>query len=432
MTKHPFASTSLGLYNAALIWALPALFCAACSGGHAAHTETARRALDYGDPHQALVALNKELGVKSSKEIPAGLDDGKVLFLLDRAMVLQQMRAYEYSSKDLEVSDKNIEILDFSRKGMHDLGKYLYSDDTGPYKAPAYEKLMINTVNMLNYLTRGDLAGARVEARRFAVMEDYIVDHEDPAVTVLPLGRYVAGYVNEASGRSDEAKIYYKEAAKNQVLGELVKQTFKKAPCQHQQGCGELLVAMAYGRVPAKVAKRIPIGAAAVIAGSLITPADNDLIAQGAVSWVIYPALQRRANVMNPQLFLDKTPVAGWHGYALDLEVERAWAKVQPSVVASAITRALARFAAGKITKAAAGGGLVGSLLSIGTQAGMAAADTPDTRSWSTLPARIVLVRLTLPAGDHELVFNYPGRGEKRSVTIKKDGYATTVFDALW
>ena len=43
----------------------------------------------------------------------------------------------------------------------------------------------------------------------------------------------------------------------------------------------------------------------------------------------------------------------------------------------------------GETTRQAAGGGVLGALLSLGTQATMTATDTPDTRSWSTLPARI-------------------------------------------
>jgi hypothetical protein len=39
-----------------------------------------------------------------------------------------------------------------------------FSGSSGKYQSPPYEKLMINTMNMVNYLVRGDLNGARIEA----------------------------------------------------------------------------------------------------------------------------------------------------------------------------------------------------------------------------------------------------------------------------
>src|SRR5690606_25680771 len=131
--------------------------------------------------------------------------------LLDRSMVLQQLEKYELSSRDLQVADKQIEMLDFSRSTLDDIGKYVFSDDTGPYRAPPYEKLMVNTMNMVNYLVRGDLNGARVEARRLAVIQKYLRDHEDPAAAMMAPGSYFAGFVFEKSGRPDEALRYYDE-----------------------------------------------------------------------------------------------------------------------------------------------------------------------------------------------------------------------------
>lgn len=423
-----------GDLQAALQRGLPLLFLlifAACSGGYAVRTEVARAALDKGDPKSALAAINKELKVKTADQLPSGLGHSGVLLMLDRGMILQQLKVYQLSSRDLEISDKQIELLDFSRKGLHDLGRYLYSDDTGPYKAPAYEKLMINTVNMLNYLARGDLSGARVEARRFAVMEDYISEHEDPAVTLLPVGRYIAGYVNEASDRVSEAELYYKEAGeKNEIIADLVNQ--KNEKCPSKEGCGTLLVVMGYGRVPAKEAKRIPIGAAVTMAGSFITPIDAETAVKSLATWVNFPALQRRGRFPDPRVMIDSEAVGGWGVYMLDLEVERAWQQAQPAVVASAITRALARLVAGKAAEAASGGGTLGAILGFATSAGLAAADTPDTRSWATLPARIAMFRRTLPVGEHSMDVSYPGRIDQRRFEIKKDRYATILFNALW
>ena len=180
--------------------------------GHDAKTLAARNALDAGDPRGALKALNEELEVSSEKDLPAKTAGDNALLLLDRAMVLQELDKYPLSSRDLEVSDKQIEILDLSGQTGSDIGRYLYSDDVGHYKAPVYEKLMINTMNMMNYLARSDLNGARIEARRLAVMQKFSRDTSDAASGLLGPGSYLAGFVFEKSGRPDEALRYYDDA----------------------------------------------------------------------------------------------------------------------------------------------------------------------------------------------------------------------------
>src|SRR5450432_3075260 len=184
---------------------------AGCAG-HAAKTLAARNALDAGDPRGALQALNDVLEVSSEKDLPEKTGGDNALFLLDRAMVLQELDQYSLSSRDLEVSDKQIEVLDLSANAGADIGRYLFSDDVGPYKAPAYEKLMINTMNMMNYLARSDLNGARVEARRLAVMQKFTRDKGDAARALLGPGSYLAGFVFEKSGKPDEAMRYYDDA----------------------------------------------------------------------------------------------------------------------------------------------------------------------------------------------------------------------------
>jgi hypothetical protein len=124
--------------------------CAALVGcaGHAARTEAARSALDAGRPAEALKHINEELEVDSASALPEEASGDNAILLLDRAMVLQYLGStgtadsdqyYALSSRDLETADKEIDILDLSRNAAHDIGKYLFSDDTGPYKAPTYE-----------------------------------------------------------------------------------------------------------------------------------------------------------------------------------------------------------------------------------------------------------------------------------------------------
>ncbi|HXK19627.1 MAG TPA: hypothetical protein VNG33_17575, partial [Polyangiaceae bacterium] len=207
MLQRPANSLATQL-SAALLTCFIAL--SGCAS-HSDKTKEIRSALDAGNPRAALGLLNKQLEVDSEKDLPEKMGGDNSLFLLDRAMVLQQLSIYKWSSRDLEVSDKQVELLDFSRNAGHDIGKYIFSDDTGPYKAPAYEKLMINTMNMVNYLAQGDLQGARIEARRLSVMQKFFKDH-DPENALTAPGSYLAGFTFEKSGQYDEALRYYDEA----------------------------------------------------------------------------------------------------------------------------------------------------------------------------------------------------------------------------
>jgi hypothetical protein len=69
----------------------------------------------------------------------------------------------------------------------------------------------------------------------------------------------------------------------------------------------------------------------------------------------------------------------------------------------------LARSAAGRDS-------VLGLVLSLGTQATLTALDTPDTRSWETLPARVAIARIRLPAGRHRV--HIDARGVMRDVDL--------------
>jgi hypothetical protein len=444
--------------GAKLAGALIALSVALGCASYSEKTKSARTALDAGRPQEALKLYNEKLGVETAAELPKDVGGEHTLLLLDRAMILQQLQDYPHSSRDLEVSDKQIEVLDFSRGAIDDIGKYLFSDSTGPYKAPIYEKLLINTVNMTNYLARSDLNGARIEARRLAVMQKFISDHENRGAELTGPGSYLAGFVFEKSGEADTALRYYDEALQNtrfESLKEPVARLAKKSSYRtsrlkeligeapggtrvevSEEPVSELLVVLNYGRVPSKIPKRIPIGLALTYASGIISPTDaaraNELAAQGLVTWINYPVLgDAPKSYGNPLVSVDGAAVPVEVALAVDFEAKRAWDDARGAVVASAITRLIARVVAGETTRRAAGGGLVGTLLSLGTQATLTATDIPDTRSWSTLPGRVALARLTLPPGPHKVELAAGGNRRSASITLQQGDWAVVNLTVL-
>ncbi len=467
-------------------------------GGHAARTLEARNALDAGDPRTALALINEELGVDRAEQLPKDLSGDQAILLLDRAMVLQQLDEYKLSSRDLQVADKQIEVLDLSRSAAADIGRYLFSDSTGPYKAPAYEKLMINSMNLVNYLVRQDLSGARVEARRLAVMQRYLKETENPGASLAAPGSYLAGFVFEKSGRAEEALRYYDEALKygsyrtlTEPVRRLAKDTSFRSPRIREilgdadprlkpvesgtdvpegesdetaqpeaanaderkhagkaskpaaapepdftDTHGELLVIVNFGRVPAKYAKRIPIGLALTYASGAISPNDrgraNALAAQGLVTWVNYPELGKaRGQYSVPTFALDGQGQFLEGVLAVDREAKVAWETARGGVVGSAITRMLTRVVAGEAVRRGSGGGALSLLLGLGTQATLTATDTPDTRSWATLPARIAFGRVWVKSGRHQILLGARSIEKRGEVDVPAGGFSVVNLTVL-
>ncbi|KYG11030.1 hypothetical protein BE21_58370 [Sorangium cellulosum] len=423
---------------------------AACAG-HEDRVRTALAALDRGAPAEAVAALNEQMEVESAAELPA-LKGDNALLLLDRGNILLGMDRYKLSARDLGAADKSIDLLDMSRGAAAELGKYLFSDDAGPYKAPAYEKLLINTINMMNYLAQRDLTGARVEARRLAVMQKYLRDHEGETA-LIGLGSYLAGFAFEKSGQVDEALLYYDDALRHgpypslraplraltrgeprtpRIAAQI--EGVEPPPPLAEAGEAELVVVVGFGRVPQKVPQRLPIGLALTLVADDISPFDraraNELAAKGLVTWVNYPTLARgKGGYAIPTLKLDGRSQPLEQALDVEAQVRSAWKKSEGTIILSAITRTLARVAAGEAAQgateaAAEDSGPLGLLVGLLTSATLTALDTPDTRGWSTLPARIAIARTRVPAGTHEVVVSARGEVRRARVTVAAGGWA--------
>ncbi len=448
--------TGAGSFLAAsILAALPLL--AGC-GGHEARTLRMRTALDEGQPKAAIESLNDEMDVKSSKDLPADLQGDNALLVLDRASIQQSLAKFADSSRDFEAADKAVDMLDLSRNASDTIGQYIFSDSAGRYKAPPYEKLLINTLNMINYLERGDLNGARIEARRMSVMQRYVVDTlQEKDNAVIGLGGFLAGLTFEKSGQTDEALRYYDEALAfdgfNALRGptralmqagsyrspRLAALAGNEAPPKPlaDSGEGEIIVVVGYGRVPHKVANRVPIGLALSLFANDINPNDreaaNKLAVEGAATWINYPTLEKgQGGYAIPVASVDGSSVGLEEAVNVDAQVRKEWHSIEGRVVASAVTRTLARVAVGEGVKTAAGrNSTAGFLAAIGSMVALTVLDTPDTRSWETLPARVAVTRLRVPAGRHVVRLDARGVSRNAQVNVEKGGWALVSLMAL-
>lgn len=409
--------------------------------GHSARTEVMRGALDAGNLRAAIDSLNDEMKVKADTDLPKSMGD-ESLFVLDRGSIQQARAKFDLSKHDFEAADKSIEVLDIKRSAGDDIAKYIFSDSSGRYKAPPYEKLMINTLNMMNYLEQRDLGGALVEARRLAVTQRFYRERKKEGDSaILALGGFLAGFTYEKAGQYDEALRYYDDALAVHDLHGLdatIKRLFGKSSyrsprleehaarateVEGDDEMAEIVTVVGYGRVPHKIANRMPIGLALTAFSDVIRPDDhaaaNRLAAQGLVTWVNYPSLAKvREPLETPIVRIDGQAVPVEDAVSVTGEVHREWHEIEGKVIVSAITRLITRYAAGEVARAATGdrNGL-GMLASLVVQGALSASDVPDTRSWETLPARVAVLRTRVPAGRHSIALG--ARGVSRSQTVQ-------------
>ena len=436
-----------------LLAAAAVVVLAGCAG-HERRVQAALDALDRGEFEAAVGALNHELGVESADVLPTPLEGDDALLALDRATVLQSLGDYEKSARDFGAADQAIEVLDLSWDAADDLGRYLFSDATGPYRAPAFEKVLLNSLNLINYLALGRLSEARVEARRLAVMQRFLVS-EGERSALLGLGSYLAGFAFEKSGERDEALAFYDDALQHgsqPSLAEPLRVLTGGAPRSPaidalvadaadvgsltENGEGELLAVVGYGRVPPRVPVRLPIGLALTLVAGHISPHDHELAtklaAKGLVTWVNFPRLGKSRGALDaPLMTVDGKPVFLEPVVDIEREVRRAQTEAEPTIVLSAITRMITRLAAGEAagaltnagTKSKDKQGIAGLLVGLATTATLAALDTPDTRSWTTLPARVDLARLRLPAGRYRVQLSAGGLKTDSVVELSPGGH---------
>lgn len=439
----------------------------ATSSGCATYSEQtalARHQADAGDYESSAKGYSKLIGVDGIDIVPDSFDDDTSLLLAERAMTLQALALYEESARDLQVADKQLELLDLTNDPVGTLGKYVYSDSATVYKAPPFEKLALNSVNMLNYLALGDLREARVEAKRFTVMHDY-VEGLDPKGAHGTIGSYLAGLVFEYLGEPGTAMRYYDEALDDRALETLKEPIARLSERSHYAGrntarvlnevsrepgglarfspaaladddSGEIVTIIALGRVPYRMPRRIPVGAAIGVAGAWVT-GDVRVLRHSLGKVVVYPELvPATSSFQEFRVAVDEETETAELVSNFASEATREYELMKPKIIAAALSRMLARAVIAEGVRVAGdqySEGL-GTAVSLLTEGLLVSADKPDTRSWTLLPARIFVARKRVAPGAHEVSVWLRGNGLMKSdfeVEVPPGGLATIVVTSL-
>jgi hypothetical protein len=443
----------------------PRLLCAvvlACAlsscATYSERTAFGRSSVTEGAYDDAVDAFNDALKVSDRDELPKDHGSATSLILLERGMVSQAQGQFQASARDLGASDKRLEVLDIARDTTGELGKYLYSDSSANYRSSPVEKLGLNTMNMLNYLAEGDLGGARVEARRFTVMRDYLKNARDGDQKGTA-GAYLSGFVFERLGDPNEALRYYDEALAAEDLPTLAPAIHRLAKINSYRGDhlagflsrnpapptasaaipSEILTVVSLGRVPSKIPERMPIGLAVGIAGAEIS-GDPEVLGYAAFKVLVYPALAAsESNFSGASVTIDGKPSTLELASDFAAEITEEYEEAKPKIIGAAVSRMIVRAAAAEGAREAGkqagdAGAVVGWIAALATEATLVALDKPDTRSWTLLPGRVYVSRTVVVPGAHKVRVTLAGTTDEArnfDVEVPKGGFAAIVVTPL-
>ena len=356
---------------------------------------------------------------------PADYGSGNyVLYHLDRALILQLTGDFAGSAASLEKAKARDEEL-YTRSLTNEASTWAVNDNMAPYRAPAYERVLMNVFQMLNYLQMGQLDEAIVEARDLDARFPVVPGQERRRFEDNGFARLLAGILYEAAGTPqdlDDARIAYTQALAvyDAYYGG------KQVPLVLQQGLirlaemsGDADLGTYRARFPGVRSGGTRPGAATVyligaagfspirVPEIIPVPADRGFIVK-----ITFPRFMRRLyEAYSSRLVLAG---GGWAPVYVDtepcLDIEELAARDLESRKAATLSKAVIRPALkylvernqkeaiekkhGRVTADVFG--IFSNLYNIYTE-------QADLRSWQALPARLSVARVEVPAGAYDL-----------------------------
>ncbi len=336
-----------------------------------------------------------------------------VLFYLDRAVLLHDAQDPAASDEMLASAQAYIDEL-YAKSVSASAGRLLINDLTTPYYAANYERALTYYYRAQNFLQRGDVSSAAVEARRAVFFLDHLRADKRKGYNDDPFVQYFASLVFESVGQLPDARIARQNAfnAYRRLGGKLGVSAPEFSVPKNAGELGEVIIFHYNGLLPLKKTQTVQVAwsEAAAMASSpqettdSVSPEVQNALAAGLFGSAVtlsYPVL-----VPQPFRVASSFVEAGGQRYVtqkvadfagaakmdLDEKLPGIWFRTATRAVAKQVAAAQARQAA----RSAANDDTVGDLAGMFVSALGAALEKADTRQWFTLPAEVRMTRLFL------------------------------------
>lgn len=205
MKIHRLIETVAGLFRLQAFFPLVFLYFSAC----ASYTEETREIRSSYMARSYTKAL-EVLDMSSLKES----SNNRLLYLLERAMILDRMGQRDRSRNLLIESDKLADQLYTVSVGRTALS-FVMNDSSSDYSGEDYEKVAIHTEMALSFIDDNNLDSARVEARKInSKLNEIVATYGDKKTRYSEdaFALYLAATIYEAREEYDDAIIDYTKA----------------------------------------------------------------------------------------------------------------------------------------------------------------------------------------------------------------------------
>jgi hypothetical protein len=345
-------------------------------------------------------------------------DRDRLLYHLNRAMLLRMLHEYKDSNSEFEAAKRYIERYS-SKSVSEETAAFFINDGTRSYLGSPLEQVMIHLFASLNYLALDNLDAARVEALQVdSRLRELAQNDPDSVLTMDPFARYLSAIIYEDLQEWDDAMIAYRKAYQayqehnrlysvrvpEQLKYDLLRLTQKMGLKDEQQ---QLLKTFGFDE------KAISRGNAhnselILLFGKDMAPVKRESSAHlpnpktGYMLRISLPYYEPR------QSHISHAKISAANQSAkteLVEDINRIASRTLESHMGAITARAFARAAVKHNLSRETGrdNGLAGLLINI---AGIVT-ERADTRSWLTLPGEIQLARLPLAPGDYTVTIEF-------------------------
>jgi uncharacterized protein len=294
---------------------------------------------------------------------------------------------------------------------------YLFDDNRRAYEGEDYEKVLIRALLALSNLMH-DGGDAEAYSLQLIDKQEQIIaggadkEGSNPKAGYqrVALAPYLRGVLREATHLDyDDAERSYHAVVSWQPTFQAGRFDLERAVHGHHSapGNGVVYVFTLTGRGPYKEeAVEVPTTAALLVAGEIVSAFGSQTVPPNIAPVKVPRVVARRGNIAAVSVGLGSQPVGTTETITdvTQLAIQQ-YDAIYPTVIARAVARRILKNGIVYGGKEAAGvqkGSLPGLAIDL---AGLAwqATETADTRSWGLLPDRIQVLRLELPAGEHDL-----------------------------
>ena len=392
------------------------------------------------------------------------------LALLEKARLEYLANNSKQSQQDFEQVYQHIQQasqaaqVELSR-GVENVAAIMSNDSATRYDIPSYEQSMLHSYQALNYLTQQDLSGALVEVRRANLVQENalkanlnaIYQQQDKTASKQLSSQYPTmnnaigsvknGFQNaytfylsallyEAAEQRNSAYIDYKKALEIYPDNSYLQQSVWRLAVYLQMSSDIALYRKSMPKTITTAMRNKNLGQLSIIVenGIVAPKQENSLnlpIYTGHNDLRFYSvALPSYPNHLTTYSPLQLTYEGKVYQSEEIVRLQSLAAKQLHDKLPKIVTRQIARLVAKEEIRKqmARKGGDVGnifaSLYNIATE-------RADTRSWSTLPDSIHILRLDLSAGDHQLTLNINGTNQVINVSIKPNRQTLVKLNAI-